>query len=215
MDILSQAGIYAIGGPSGGIYIGSAVRFSKRWVFHKSLLRRGKHHSPHMQHAWNKYGPDCLCFAVLEVVDDMAQLYTIEQHYLDVLFLTVKRSRIYNVTRSADGSTGRIVTEETRRKLSAFQKGRKKPAGMGAAVSSARKGMKFAAGHVQNIALGKSGGKQYMIIAPDGTEYRSVTNISAFAREHGAPRSALMNVAAGLSATASGWRLAVQLPHVT
>jgi group I intron endonuclease len=212
MHILSQAGIYAIGGPNGGIYVGSAVRFNKRWIFHKSLLRRDKHHSPHLQHAWNKYGPDCLHFEVLEIVDDVTQLYTIEQHYLDVLFSTVDRRRIYNVTRSADGATGRIHTPETRRKMSAFQRGRKRDADCRRKMSEGRKGMKFAATHCDNNALAKSGGKRYMAIGPDGTIYHGVVNIAAFARQHNAPYAGLRNIACGCAAVAGGWTLASYLP---
>ena len=214
MESIAQGGIYAITGPN-GIYIGSAVKFRKRWVFHKSLLRRGKHHAKHLQHAHDKYGMDALNFRVLEVVSDMSTLYTTEQRYLDTLFALIDRRRIYNVTQAADGTTGRIPTPEARQRMSAFQKGRKRDAATRQRMSEGRKGMRFSAAHCDNNALAKSGGKRYVIIAPDGTEYRNVTNLSAFAREHGAPRSGLMNVASGVSAAAKGWHLAVQITHVT
>src|SRR5690606_34420785 len=53
------SGIYEIHcTKSGRRYVGSAVNFSARWRLHYTQLCAGKHHSRHLQRAWNKYGED-------------------------------------------------------------------------------------------------------------------------------------------------------------
>lgn len=53
----NQSGIYEIVNTvNGKRYIGSAKKFKIRWSKHVSALRLCKHHSRHLQAAWNKYG---------------------------------------------------------------------------------------------------------------------------------------------------------------
>lgn len=215
MTSVPQGGIYAIYGPDGGIYIGSARVFQKRWVFHRSLLRRNTHYAVRMQDAYNAHGAGCLRFAVLEYVDDMTMLHTTEQRWLDRLFAETPRHCIYNVTPSANGATGRKATPETRAKLSAVRKGRPKSEETRRRMSEGRKGMRFAPDHCNNNALAKSGGKAYTLIAPDGAEYPDVVNLSAFAREHGLSKSGLQNVAAGNAPAHKGWNVRLQLERGT
>lgn len=48
-------------------YVGSTTRRAKdRSSVHFSNLRRAKHHSKHLQNAWNKYGADAFEFQVIE-----------------------------------------------------------------------------------------------------------------------------------------------------
>lgn len=87
-----QAGIYNITSKvNGRRYIGSAVRFNKRWIQHLHYLRANKHHSPQLQRHFNKYGEQDLVFSILEVIDrgelslqDFRELLlSREQAYLD------------------------------------------------------------------------------------------------------------------------------------
>jgi len=48
-------GIYAIVTPSGSTYIGSSVRIERRFNEHKSMLKRGCHHSSRLQKAFDKH----------------------------------------------------------------------------------------------------------------------------------------------------------------
>jgi group I intron endonuclease len=65
-----QAGIYLIiSKVNGKRYVGSASRFCIRWGIHLNELRCNKHHSPHLQNHYNKYGEDDLVFSILEVVE--------------------------------------------------------------------------------------------------------------------------------------------------
>lgn len=50
---------------TGDAYVGSSVHPPSRWVRHKSSLNCQKHHSPHLQRAWNRYGADAFDFEVL------------------------------------------------------------------------------------------------------------------------------------------------------
>lgn len=211
MASIPQAGVYAIDGPDGGVYVGGSENLQKRWVFHRSLLRRGKHHAKRLQEVYDIYGADAIMFRVVEytTADRVEEL---EQRYLDELFATRPRDLIYNVTASADGATGRIATEQARQRMSAFQKGRKRSDEVRRRMSEGRKGMRFAPDHCNNNALAKSSGKVYTAIAPNGTEYRNVVNITAFAREHGISRSGLSNVACGRAQTHKGWTLRLQEP---
>ena len=104
-----MTGIYAIKNTvNGNTYIGSAKQFARRWRQHLHLLRKGRHHSPYLQAAWNKYGEASFSFdivATCELEDLIAQ----EQHYIDTL------KPVYNISAVA----GRIdYTPEVRRKIS-------------------------------------------------------------------------------------------------
>lgn len=57
-----NSGIYKITSPSGNFYIGSAVNFHKRWMQHRSGLRRNVHHANGLQNACSKYGLENLEF---------------------------------------------------------------------------------------------------------------------------------------------------------
>lgn len=78
-----RSGIYKITCvPSGKAYIGSSVNVEKRWREHRHHLAKGKHHSPTLQRAWNKYGSAAFTWEVLERVGEH-ELLSREQHYLD------------------------------------------------------------------------------------------------------------------------------------
>jgi len=65
---------------NGKVYVGSTVRRpNQRRLEHLHNLRRGKHHSRHLQHCFNKYGEDSLAFEVIERVEDANFLLAREQ----------------------------------------------------------------------------------------------------------------------------------------
>lgn len=72
---------------SGRIYVGSSKCVNSRWAGHKELLRAGKHHSRHLQRAWNKYGIENFVFSILRlfVVYDKTTLIRSEQFFIDKL----------------------------------------------------------------------------------------------------------------------------------
>ena len=64
-------------------YVGSTVNSRVRFQTHRRNLRAGKHQSPHMQAAWNKYGEDCFKFEIIEIVECSENLLAAEQKWLD------------------------------------------------------------------------------------------------------------------------------------
>lgn len=102
-------GVYAIINTlNGNRYIGSAACLAVRWKYHRWELRRGRHHSQHLQRAWRKYGAAAFTFSVVERIDNPTQLVQREQHYLDTL------QPEYNECRVAGSALGRPQTERQR-----------------------------------------------------------------------------------------------------
>lgn len=135
------SGIYAITNIiNGHRYIGSAVNVTNRWGHHRPALRQGKHHSSHLQRAWNKYGESAFRFMVLEECEP-EELVALEQSWMDN-FLPE-----YNMAPTAGSSLGTRCSEEKRAKLSAanmghvgWSKGKKHSSEVRARISAAKKG---------------------------------------------------------------------------
>lgn len=106
--------------PSGGVYIGSSVRLTRRKIRHFSDLRHSNHHCQPLQHVWNKYSEQ-LRFIVLERCTSEI-LIEREQWWIDHVLRG--GGRLYNARRTAE-SVGPLQ-ESTKQKISARLKGRKK-----------------------------------------------------------------------------------------
>lgn len=120
-------GIYMIVNTKNGkLYIGSSTNIRKRWNTHKSLLRRGKHHTKLLQRAYDKYGKDSFDFVLLEEIAEDAkneEVYKREQYYLDTLKPFGRKG--YNLVREAGGGkAGCKQTQETKEMISSALKGR-------------------------------------------------------------------------------------------
>lgn len=63
-------------------YVGSTTNTRERFRTHRNKLRTNKHHTKHLQAAWNKYGEEKFSFAVIEVVPDGASLQEAEDIWL-------------------------------------------------------------------------------------------------------------------------------------
>lgn len=119
---MKQAGIYAIRHvASGKVYVGSSVNMTARWSEHRSKLRRGKHHSPRLQHAWDKYGEASFEFVVRELISDKDARIARETELIASLGACDK-ARGYNILPQAASPAGRVLSEETRRKISEAHK---------------------------------------------------------------------------------------------
>lgn len=116
------SGIYVIlNTKNGKVYIGQAEDFRKRWVHHTCALNGDYHGNTYLQNAWNKYGAKSFKFQKLEYCE-IEQLDDREQHYLDIY---MQKGMCYNLAKDARSpGRGRIVSDETRRKLSNSGKGR-------------------------------------------------------------------------------------------
>jgi group I intron endonuclease len=79
----TRCGIYEIKClVSGKFYIGSSKSIHVRWSAHRRHLRKGTHHAPRLQRAWNKHGEERFVFLVLEECAS-TELLKREQYYLD------------------------------------------------------------------------------------------------------------------------------------
>ena len=116
-----QSGIYVIINKCNWhYYIGSSQNLYKRAREHYNDLSKNKHHSVLLQRAVNKYGLDNFQFRAIDLIINKLEIKSVEQWYLDNIFGE------YNVSRSAMcPGLGRVVSEETRRKISLTSKGRK------------------------------------------------------------------------------------------
>ncbi len=115
----SKSGIYKITNiVNNKIYIGSATNINSRWSSHRRYLKLGKHHNIHLQRSYIKYGLENFTFEIIEecLVELLIEK---EQFYLDHL------NPEYNINPIANSQRGRVVSEETRKKMSIAQIGRK------------------------------------------------------------------------------------------
>jgi group I intron endonuclease len=114
-----QSGIYKITHTeSGRFYIGSAKNFKSRWNTHNQDLIKNKHHSRYLQAIYNKYGKDSIVYEVIENCE-VNELITREQYYLDTLMPDL------NMVKTAGNCLGHKHSEETKRKQSERQTGKK------------------------------------------------------------------------------------------
>ena len=117
-------------------YYGSSVNIRKRRNAHFAELRLNKHHSPKLQHHYNKYGEnDLQCLVVLEC--DKDKLLDAEQFFLDAnkpYFNIYETTRQYSTEacsmtsneKRSKSMTGKRHTEEAKKRMSIAMKGIKK-----------------------------------------------------------------------------------------
>ena len=104
-------------------YIGSAVCLARRKKEHLDLLRRNRHHSIHLQRAWNLYGESVFMFRVLEFCDPVSLLMR-EQYFIDSLHPS------FNIAKYTIASfKGRHHTEKSNLKNSAKARERMRKGG--------------------------------------------------------------------------------------
>jgi group I intron endonuclease len=77
-------------------YVGSTINMKERVRTHRSRLRGNRHHSPHLQAAWNKYGEECFVFEVIEEIASVEALQAAEDVWLAE---HVGRAHCYNKSR--------------------------------------------------------------------------------------------------------------------
>lgn len=118
-------------------YIGSSIDLYSRWNKHISMLNKGIHHSPYLQASFNKHGLNNFKIILLETCHKDI-LVSREQYYLD----TIKPE--YNILKIAYSTSGRIVSESTRLKLSLLKKNipRSKEASLKTSLTHKKLGLK-------------------------------------------------------------------------
>ena len=115
---------------NGKFYVGSTTNTRERFRTHRKRLRAGRHHCPHLQAAWNKYGEKSFVFVVIETVADNQSLQDAEDKWL---IEHVGKEHCYNAGlrsgapwRGAYGKKhphfGRLMAEGQKDKISATLK---------------------------------------------------------------------------------------------
>ena len=150
---LARSGIYQIVNTvNGKRYVGSAKCFRVRFRVHKGLLNRGKHHAPHLQHAWTKDGAEVFEFRIIRFCEH-GELIKCEQAAIDVM------KPEYNVCLQAGSTFGRSHSVETRQKIAAKKVGIKLPprsAEHRKAMSKRQVGRQKSEAHAAALQAGRS-----------------------------------------------------------
>jgi group I intron endonuclease len=115
-------------------YIGSAISFSARKSAHRWMLRKGKHHCLALRSAVHKHGFEAVTVEVVETVQGQ-NLISREQHWLDSL-----SGQLFNTHTSAIGPTGRKKTPEEAEKSARHHRGKVVSAETRARLSAAMHG---------------------------------------------------------------------------
>lgn len=149
---------------NGKFYIGSALDVHNRFAVHRKELNKNKHHNPHLQAAWNKYGKENFKFEILLVISEEDNVLEWEQLYLDILTPYDKYIG-YNKRKITGSSFGFRFSEETKKKQSssAIARFRKNPVPKGedSPISKLTWGQiyemrrKYATGNYSRDQLGK------------------------------------------------------------
>ena len=107
------------------IYVGSAVDIKKRWRDHKWYLKENKHHNPHLQSSYNKYGKQNFEFSIeLEcVTDDLLDNET----SLMLKYNSKNRAHGYNINDPRKITFGSSCKDSTKKILSERMLGDKNP----------------------------------------------------------------------------------------
>lgn len=111
MECQKAAGVYAIVNTHNGkVYIGSAVNIHKRFHEHKHHLRHNNHHSPRLQHSYNKHGKETFEYQVMQYCS-VSELREVEQSYLDNT-QSYLPTHGYNIARVAAGGRREILSAD-------------------------------------------------------------------------------------------------------
>lgn len=167
---------------NGRLYVGSTTKAKPRhrWLEHLHGLRKGKHHSQHLQRAYDKHGEAAFLFEVVEQVQGGAELLAREQAHIDQHRAIVMNSSPVSASHLAAAAVnrGRVMGPEERARRSAAQMGIKRgpwtterraahsvrltgrkmppvPASRGANISAAKRGKPLSAEHVAAVQASK------------------------------------------------------------
>jgi len=131
------------------IYIGSSVDVMKRYNGHLEDLNNNKHRNQLLQRAYNKYGKNSFEFTILLYLNKDS-LIEKEQEYID-LYQATNRKYGFNIcpvagttlgVKRPGANIGRILSEETKRKIANSVRGFKHSLETKERMSETRKGKK-------------------------------------------------------------------------
>ena len=144
---------------TGDCYVGSTSNRDERWGAHRRDLNKGRHHAPHMQNAWAKYGCDAFEFMVLETCDgtgqDLKQVLKVRED----CWITALRPT-YNVLAAAYSALGFKHPRESVERRAALQRGVKRPAELVERIAAKHRGKKMPREAIERTAAANRGRKR-------------------------------------------------------
>ena len=152
-----KSGIYVIRNLiNNKLYIGSATTIKSRWRCHKNMLTLNKHHSQHLQSAYNKYGKENFSYEIIEHCT-LNKLKIREQLWLNIfkpennMTLLVERPML-----------GRKLSKEQKLKISLSHKGVKHSEARKNAISLSKLGERKTDETKKKMSLAKKGKKHFL-----------------------------------------------------
>jgi group I intron endonuclease len=103
------------------VYVGSSINLKRRFLSHKSLLKRNIHHSKKLQNSFNKYGLENFEFKIIEKGCWFKFLIVREQYWIN-FYNSFKNG--YNEWPFARTALGRKWTDEQRQNFKEKTRGR-------------------------------------------------------------------------------------------
>jgi group I intron endonuclease len=134
---------------NGNCYIGSTINAKQRWMHHRTMLRKGKHHSFILQKAWDKYGEENFKFNIL-LICDVKDRFDYENRFMKL--------QNYNVLRTAHETAIRKQYKPTQEAIEKMRAGIKKSLASPEArerLRKARLGYKQTKEAIQKTAISK------------------------------------------------------------
>lgn len=102
---------------NGKVYIGQTIKDAQRRIqVHIIKLNKQYHINRHLQRAWNKYGVDNFSFTIVET----CSIESIDDREIYWINYYKEKQGVYNI--EGGGNRRKIITEETRKKLSEVSK---------------------------------------------------------------------------------------------
>lgn len=123
------------------VYVGSCIFKASRKSGHFGHLKRGTHHSIHLQRAYDKHGESAFSFEVVETVEDVLFLRAREQFWM-----WRQDGRLYNTLLKVDDCRGKKMDQKfkdgIRKRMTGntLRRGTKMPAESKLAISRSLKG---------------------------------------------------------------------------
>jgi predicted GIY-YIG superfamily endonuclease len=98
------------------VYIGSSKVIRKRKYQHFNALKNNKHHSYHLQNAYNKYKKEAFIFEKLEYVENVEDLFTREKYWQSI-FESYNDKYGYNIVEVNENGSY-VYTDAIKKKIS-------------------------------------------------------------------------------------------------
>jgi group I intron endonuclease len=203
LDAKPIAGVYAIFNKRAGkVYVGSSINIANRYKDHLKLLSGGRHHSPHLQRAWNIDGPEAFIFKLICPVTEHSEMLSREQYWMD-FFASYDDAVGYNMCPTSGNCLGRILSAETREKIGRSHKGKPLTENHKSAISLGGRGRVVSKEVKARLSFLRRGtGASGALLNDEKVKTIKVGLLSGrkqkdLALEHGVSRQTITNIATG------------------